>query len=63
MKFIKEKKKEFLDGRKIKYVADEVGMTNVHLCNILNGKSQCKNTTAIFLCEYLHKDVKNYFEN
>jgi plasmid maintenance system antidote protein VapI len=63
MKFIKERKDEFLEGKKIKYIAKEVGLTNVHLCNILNGKTSCKNTTAIFISEYLNKDVNKYFKN
>ena len=52
MRFKKELKKEFLNGRTISYIAKEIRITNGRLTNILNGKVSCLGTTAKLISNY-----------
>ena len=44
--FKKEQKKELLNGRTIAFVAKKIGVSYVHLTNILNGKTKCSQVVA-----------------
>ena len=63
-KFKSGKKDEFLQGRKITYVAKNVGITRVYLTDILNGKSECSKLVAFCIVKVLYpeKEIADYYE-
>ena len=56
-------KEELLDGRKINYVAEKIGIARITLTNILNGKQTTTKTTAycIVKCCNAEKEIEDYF--
>lgn len=63
-RFKKELKEDLLQGRKISYVAEEIGITLSHLSQILNGNYTTQKTTAycIVKCCQQEKEITDYFE-
>lgn len=61
--FKKELKKSLLEGRTVKYIAEKIEFSEVHLSNILNGKNTCKKSTAYFITKMCneHNEVEDYF--
>ncbi len=59
-----EKKEQFLEGRKIKYVAEIVGIVREYLTDILNNRRGCSKTTAYCIVKALHEDkeINDYFD-
>lgn len=53
--FNKNKKQELLQGRTIRYLASEIDCSEIHLTNILNGKTSCG--------KYLAKDILRLMPN
>lgn len=61
--FNKDKKKELLKGRTIRYLArEELHCTDAHLTNILNGKSSCTYSTAKNIVSCVNGNVEDYFD-
>jgi plasmid maintenance system antidote protein VapI len=62
-RFIKEKKKELLDGRTIGYIAKQCGLNYVTLTNILNGRTTTKKGTAYIITKIYNaeKEIADYF--
>lgn len=60
-KFVIEKKEEFLNGRTIKFVADNVATAPSYLSNILAGKFNCSKKLAMALCSLQGVDLEYYF--
>lgn len=56
-----EKKDDFLQGKKINYVARQVGMSESYLSNILNGKFKCSRKIAVSACAVQQVELKEYF--
>ena len=63
-RFKKEMKKEFLQGRTITYVAEKIGITRVHLTNVLNQRDNCSKLVAFCVVKsvYPEKEIADYFE-
>ena len=61
--FKTEKKKEFLGGIKINWLANQIGVTNGYLCQVLNGKKTCSVVLAYLLTTKLkpNEEIKEYF--
>lgn len=61
--FNKDKRDEILDGRKINYIAEKIGITPQFLSQILNGKRTCSKTVAYCVVKCLdnEKEVEDYF--
>lgn len=61
--FKKELKQQLLKGTTIRYLAKEIGISEVHLTNILNGKNTCKKTTAYCIVKFNHndKEIEDFF--
>ena len=63
--FKKERRKDVLKGRTIRYLTNEkiVACTSVHLSNILNGKTPCSYLLAKNITECADADttIDNYF--
>lgn len=66
MIFKKDKKKELLQGRTLKYLTDNkiIECTSVHLGNILNGKQRCSSLLAQNITKSVSPDAKveDYFD-
>ena len=65
--FKKEKKKDVLKGRTIRYLSKNnvIACSEVHLCNILKGKTPCSPALAKDIINCIGNDVKieDYFVN
>lgn len=63
--FLTAKKDEYLEGRKISYVADKVGIAREFLTSILNGKRNCSKITAYCIVKVLYpnNEVDDFFIN
>lgn len=61
--FKKTLKEEITRKYKIKYIADNVGISTVYLSNILNGKVQIKKAIAYCIVKTLDKEaeIEDYF--
>lgn len=53
-----KKKKEFLGGIKINWLANQVGVTSSYLCQVLNGKRTCSVVLAHLLMTKLKPNEK-----
>lgn len=62
--FNKKEKVNILDGRKINYVADKIGVTSQFLSQVLNGKRTCSKTVAycIVKCLCENAEIDDYFK-
>ena len=61
--FKKEKKKELLNGRTIRYLTknNKVACSEVHLSNVLNGKTKCSLVLAKDIVSCVNGKVEDYF--
>lgn len=61
--FKKELKKDLLKGVTIRYLAEQIGISEVHLSKILNGVYGCKKTTAYCIVKWCNanKEIADYF--
>lgn len=61
--FNNEKKKEFLGGIKINWLASQVGVSDSYLCQVLKGKRTCSLVLANLLITKLkpNEEVEEYF--
>lgn len=61
--FKTEKKAEYLQGKKIKNVAQEIGISRVYLSYILNGRKTCSKFIAYCIVKTLHSELEiaDYF--
>lgn len=64
MKFKVEKKEELLQGRRIRDLCKYLECTEVHLYNVLNGKSSCSKYLARDIVSKLRLDkkIEDYFD-
>ena len=53
-----EKKDEYLDGRKLGYVAEKVGITREYLTYILKGQKPCTKVVAYCIVKCLHNELE-----
>ena len=62
--FKKEKKKELLNGMKIKTVAEQIGITKEFLSRVLCRKKKCSKLVAYCVVKYLDNDAEilDYFD-
>ncbi len=62
--FKKERKKDFLKGTKISYIAEEVGITQSFLTQILNGNKHCSKLVAYCIVKFMNNDyeINDFFE-
>jgi len=57
----KDKIKELKDGRTNKVFADKTGLSEAHICNVLNGSAYCPKYLATLLSLYgAHMQVQEY---
>ena len=57
----KDKIKELKDGRTNKVFAEKTGLSEAHLCNVLNGNTYCPKYLATLLSLYgVHMQVQEY---
>ena len=61
--FNKELKEQLLDGRKISYLAQKIGITRSRLTMILNGKTITKKLTAYCIVKSCDSEaeIEDYF--
>lgn len=61
--FKKELKKDLLKGVTIRYLAEQIGISEVHLANLLNGRYGCRKTTAYCIVKFCdeNKEISDYF--
>ena len=59
-----ELKKQLLEGRKIKSVASEIGVTKEFLSRVFNRKRTCSKLTAYCIIKCLNSDaeIDDYFD-
>lgn len=64
MRFKVEKKEELLQGRRIRDLCKHLECTEVHLYNVLNGKSSCSRYLARDIVSKLrpNKKAEDYFD-
>ena len=60
-RFITEKKEDLLNGHKIMYVAEQVGMSKSYLSNILNGRINCSKKLALAICQFKDVELEEFF--
>ncbi len=53
-----EKKKELLEGRKIKNIAEQVGITKCFLSSVLGRKRPCSKLVAYCITKSLNKELE-----
>lgn len=58
--FKKEKKTELMNGKKIKVVAEEIGITKEFLSRILGRKKKCSKLVAYCIVKRLNEDAEIY---
>ena len=61
--FKKELKEDLLKGVTVRYLANQIGISEVHLANLLNGKYGCRKTTAYCIVKFCNadKEISDYF--
>lgn len=59
-----EKREEFLEGRKIGYIAEIVGIAREYMSSILCGSRHCSKLVAFCVTKSIHPDaeISDYFE-
>lgn len=60
-KFKTEKKDLFLDGRKIRYVADKVYVCEMYLSYVLRARRFCSKSLAMRMANYCNSTVEELF--
>lgn len=53
-----DKKEQLLEGRKINYVAEKIGITNSFLVSVLNGNKHCTKPIAYCIVKCLQSDME-----
>lgn len=59
-----EKREEFLEGRKIGYIAEKVGIAREYMSSILCGSRHCSKLVAFCMIKSIHPnaEISDYFE-